>query len=405
MVRVSRALVFLSSIIAASYFNIASASIWIYGGGNFTYEYGNVEQFLSAGGYQNLSDTGRVIYDTPRVSSINGEEILISGFEWMTYTVNSTALAEIRYEVSQFKPIASPSQYCTSLKDFYGGSFKVRWEETENILDYAYRYFTLTNEGMFYPRTDYRWIVGTCWGSYETNPNMNEFIAAAPYQVTKCPNGFGLNTDLTSCNFYTDYGRKRLPHTFVYNLIIANEEPTCKLEPLRDLETISPSDPRTLILETTLGSSGYSFLTNGTQWAEKCFQSKAASNNLIYKLSSTFRTEAYQSHLKEVWDKNKLIEKSTESDKRACSGEIEKIKSEMDKHSLVYPPAMQSEHSDGEAFDISKKSVRSILNHINITPKYAIMAEYIAYGENCHLGWGGEFYPEPDVVHFFNNRQ
>lgn len=79
----------------------------------------------------------------------------------------------------------------------------------------------------------------------------------------------------------------------------------CPVEDIANIEDIEPNDDETWKLtkklEDSQGNSGYSMLTTETKTAERCLAQKFSENNLTYNRSSSFRTIAYQKHLREIW--------------------------------------------------------------------------------------------------------
>jgi hypothetical protein len=108
--------------------------------------------------------------------------------------------------------------------------------------------------------------------------------------------------------------------------------------------------------------------------------------------TSTIRTAAYQTHLKEVWDKywehQWLITDPVRY--QACTARRTIVEAEMSKHGIDYEPAATTEHTSGNAFDISLTTVNRIGN----------IPTLLRAAPSCNLNWGGLF-PDPDYVHFY----
>jgi hypothetical protein len=81
----------------------------------------------------------------------------------------------------------------------------------------------------------------------------------------------------------------------------------------------------------------------------ECVKQKVKALGRIARITSGYRPAAYQAHLREIWDKWKLLE--TNSDP-ACADVKNTVKEHWDKHGLVYQPAKTSPHSKGIAVDI-----------------------------------------------------
>lgn len=158
---------------------------------------------------------------------------------------------------------------------------------------------------------------------------------------------------------------------------------------------------------------GYGFLTSETQQAEQCLRRKFAAKGLSYTVTSTYRTRAYQAHLRELWNKWTEINGYKESDPakfEACRN----VKAELDaeirkpkdgvactlpgrRHCLDYPPADNSLHSERKAFDINRLSVNALTSTLRKqTPRQTIQ-QYIDAAPACGLTWGRAF---GDWVHF-----
>jgi hypothetical protein len=65
-------------------------------------------------------------------------------------------------------------------------------------------------------------------------------------------------------------------------------------------------------------------------------------------ITSAFRPQAYQNHLREIWDKRQLLLTITTPECREIRDEVT---TEFALHSLVARPANVSNHSNGNAFD------------------------------------------------------
>jgi LAS superfamily LD-carboxypeptidase LdcB len=89
-------------------------------------------------------------------------------------------------------------------------------------------------------------------------------------------------------------------------------------------------------------------LSSGTQTALSCLQSEVASENGTLTVTSGYRPQSYQDHLREVWTKWQLIKDNEDS---ACAATKEQIQGEWNLHGIVYEPPPVSNHTGGTAFD------------------------------------------------------
>ena len=68
----------------------------------------------------------------------------------------------------------------------------------------------------------------------------------------------------------------------------------------------------------------------------------------MFSLSSAYRSQAYQDHLREVWDSYQVV-KDWPDDR--CAAVQANVEDEWKLHNLAYRPAQSSRHSTGRAFD------------------------------------------------------
>ena len=73
-------------------------------------------------------------------------------------------------------------------------------------------------------------------------------------------------------------------------------------------------------------------------------------NGGSFIVHSAYRPQAYQDHLREVWDKYQTVSGWAEG---RCPDVRENVRMEWRRHRLGYRPAAQSQHSTGRAFDAS----------------------------------------------------
>jgi hypothetical protein len=109
-----------------------------------------------------------------------------------------------------------------------------------------------------------------------------------------------------------------------------------------------------------------------------CILQRAAALGAAAETSSGYRPPAYQAHLREVWDKWQLLKNNNDE---GCRERKQQIAAERKRHLIIRRPVAVSNHSTGNAVDISGVP--------------AAGADSIAAG--C-----GMFRPEPatDPVHF-----
>lgn len=89
-------------------------------------------------------------------------------------------------------------------------------------------------------------------------------------------------------------------------------------------------------------------LTPGTQAALTCLRTAVNNNGGRFKLNSAYRSQAYQDHLREVWDKYQIVEDWRRS---RCAEVQRNVRNEWERHGITYQPAKESRHSSRVAFD------------------------------------------------------
>jgi hypothetical protein len=121
---------------------------------------------------------------------------------------------------------------------------------------------------------------------------------------------------------------------------------TCGVAPLSPVAT----DPATQLLDN--GGIDTADLTPAMQTALSCFQSAVTSAGGSFTLNSAYRTPAYQSHLREVWDKWQLLQNNTQPE---CQDIRTQVQQEFNQHGLgastVRPASPSGTHTQGIAFD------------------------------------------------------
>jgi hypothetical protein len=122
------------------------------------------------------------------------------------------------------------------------------------------------------------------------------------------------------------------------------EDGMCTHSPLRQVEEYDP-DPLGVDIDG---------LTAGTQQALDCFEEAIDDAGGNITVNSAFRPNDYQNHLRQVWFRHEEYEDAMAQgyEEEECNETIQNIETEWDRHNIVAgPPARQSNHSDGNAFD------------------------------------------------------
>jgi D-alanyl-D-alanine dipeptidase len=91
-------------------------------------------------------------------------------------------------------------------------------------------------------------------------------------------------------------------------------------------------------------------LTAATQQGLSCLQTSVQENGGSLFVTSAYRPDTYQAHLREVWDRHQQIDQIVGA---ACASVRTSIQDEWNRHGLTYQPAIISNHSSGTAFDAS----------------------------------------------------
>jgi hypothetical protein len=192
--------------------------------------------------------------------------------------------------------------------------------------------------------------------------------------------------------------------------------PGCPVPPLTEVKDILPNGsgvlPLTLELERTRGA-GLALLPDA-QAGVNCVKTKEPGAII----TGGTRTLAYQAHLKEVWDKSIELNKSDNLKNKACQPLRDRVEAEKGcngGHCITYPPAIDSNHPKGTAFDVSKVTIYGLLGKLRPPPPppptppltqaqqaqadIKLIADWLASPVTCNLVWGGGF-QNPDIVHF-----
>jgi len=89
-------------------------------------------------------------------------------------------------------------------------------------------------------------------------------------------------------------------------------------------------------------------MNQDTQTALTCLQNAVSNAGGTLTVTSAYRPQDYQDHLREVWDKWQAIKNNTQN---ACQERKSQIQTEWDRHDMVHQPATVSPHTAGNAFD------------------------------------------------------
>ena len=119
----------------------------------------------------------------------------------------------------------------------------------------------------------------------------------------------------------------------------------CPVQPLQAI-----TDPDAQRFENNPNRVDLVHLTADMQIAVTCFQTAVESRGGTFNIVSAWRPAAYQSHLREVWDKWQLLRNNNTA---ACSATRQSVQSEMQNHQLVHQPALHSQHTRGIAIDVT----------------------------------------------------
>ena len=113
---------------------------------------------------------------------------------------------------------------------------------------------------------------------------------------------------------------------------------TCTHETIAAIAAITPDPPGVDIQG----------LSAATQTALTCLRTAATNAGGTLTVTSAFRPQSYQDHLREVWDKFQKIRNWSEAE---CSTVKANIVTEWNRHGLAFRPAAVSNHTAGTAFD------------------------------------------------------
>lgn len=112
-------------------------------------------------------------------------------------------------------------------------------------------------------------------------------------------------------------------------------------------------------------------VTPATNTGAACIKQRVAGMNTTARITSGYRPAAYQTHLREVWDKWQLLKNDTTT---ACQVIKADVRTHWVRHGMVRQPGHTSNHSSGTAVDIGgvpEGSADTIATHCNMYRPYA----------------------------------
>ncbi len=123
--------------------------------------------------------------------------------------------------------------------------------------------------------------------------------------------------------------------------------PQCPVPPLSSI-----TDPASLEHENGLFSRSPDMgrLSAATQQGAACIVNQTRALGQRATITSAFRPNRYQSHLREVWDKWMLLRDDSSA---VCQPTKESVRIEWERHRIVRQPGNTSNHSAGNAVDIA----------------------------------------------------
>ncbi|MEK6301164.1 MAG: RHS repeat-associated core domain-containing protein [Acidobacteriota bacterium] len=122
----------------------------------------------------------------------------------------------------------------------------------------------------------------------------------------------------------------------------------CPIEPLNPV-----TDPEARAFEDNPNRVDVNHLTPAMRTAVDCFQSAVVNVGGTFNITSAWRPETYQRHLREVWDKYTALLNNNSAE---CRATREAVTTEFNRHSLIpnqgARPAVHSDHTRGIAIDV-----------------------------------------------------
>jgi len=241
-----------------------------------------------------------------------------------------------------------------------------------------------------------------------------------PGRWLTCPIGYSQLTPITTIgglcgDAVMGWGPDAMCRSFATAIITVVSG--CPVPELTPVETIPPNGPDVLPLTLRLEQSRGAdlALTPETETARQCLIGKASVANVTVVTTSGTRTIAYQKHLIEIWDKMKEHNKYKDIPAiwEACKTRREKVIAEKGcssntgcvgactagSHCIRYPPAINSKHPDGRAFDVSGDTINDLRTNLAARQPPQSISELLTSPPACNLTWGGGF-NDPDDIHF-----
>lgn len=119
--------------------------------------------------------------------------------------------------------------------------------------------------------------------------------------------------------------------------------PVAAIAPITDADALQMENGTRVIWNNTAA---------GLQPAATSLQAAVVAEGGTAVFQSAYRPQAYQTHLREVWDKARALRNNNSA---ACAAVKAAVTAEMDNHALAVdrPVGRVSNHSDGSAFDMS----------------------------------------------------
>jgi RHS repeat-associated protein len=125
------------------------------------------------------------------------------------------------------------------------------------------------------------------------------------------------------------------------------QHPPCPVQPL---DPITDQQAQNFEAGNNVDVMG---LTAGTQNALLCFEGTIRGGGGTTQLGSAYRPEAYQRHLRDVWDKWGQLQRTNNPN---CAGLRQQVQAEMNRHQITERPCLNGAncpHVEGRAFDMS----------------------------------------------------
>lgn len=200
---------------------------------------------------------------------------------------------------------------------------------------------------------------------------------------------------------------------------IYKEKASCPVAPLTLLDDLTPNDADSLNKTRALerGENAYTLLSDNMKTAEQCLAAKFAAKGTCYRLESTYRSPAYQKHLREIWDKWRATQKLKSKEKAACKTTIDDLNLEIGgtkgkpekfpcnlsggrNHCIrARPASTDAKHTQGDAVDVTSACVDELKAALVTDAGTVTISTYMGQEPKCDVKWGGDF-SDYDPVHF-----